>query len=89
MAIVNRLLNECHNPYFNRWFSAIISKDNDLKFYGLSHNPYFNRWFSAMFEKMQDAVFNTGHNPYFNRWFSAMQKRIRGQDGLKTSQSLF
>ncbi len=41
------LLDDCHNPYFNRWFSAMV--------YGipfvrnlLSHNPYFNRWFSAM-----------------------------------------
>ena len=37
-----------HNPYFNRWFSAIelvkIGGDSDLN----SHNPYFNRWFSAI-----------------------------------------
>ena len=36
-----------HNPYFNRWFSAIsileCSMDGE---YG--HNPYFNRWFSAI-----------------------------------------
>ena len=36
-----------HNPYFNRWFSAIpmtipILSDSS------SHNPYFNRWFSAI-----------------------------------------
>ena len=36
-----------HNPYFNRWFSAIphwvkrqMAKER--------HNPYFNRWFSAI-----------------------------------------
>ena len=37
-----------HNPYFNRWFSA-IRKDNvqaDSLISG--HNPYFNRWFSAI-----------------------------------------
>ena len=39
-----------HNPYFNRWFSAIhlepMNKEEED-----SHNPYFNRWFSAiMFE---------------------------------------
>ena len=37
----------CHNPYFNRWFSAIM----DLCFIienKHSHNPYFNRWFSAI-----------------------------------------
>ena len=36
-----------HNPYFNRWFSAI--DENGLTKVRLqSHNPYFNRWFSAM-----------------------------------------
>ena len=36
-----------HNPYFNRWFSAIwASEFPAMTFY--SHNPYFNRWFSAM-----------------------------------------
>ena len=36
-----------HNPYFNRWFSAIlkIQKRRNNK---MSHNPYFNRWFSAI-----------------------------------------
>ena len=40
-------LKNCHNPYFNRWFSAIkeyVSLDQPL----FSHNPYFNRWFSAI-----------------------------------------
>ena len=36
-----------HNPYFNRWFSAIT-----LFYFFLPavicHNPYFNRWFSAI-----------------------------------------
>ena len=36
-----------HNPYFNRWFSAIsigVPKTMTMK----CHNPYFNRWFSAI-----------------------------------------
>ena len=37
----------CHNPYFNRWFSAIDKHINGL-FKLISHNPYFNRWFSAI-----------------------------------------
>ena len=38
-----------HNPYFNRWFSAI--KDGDVSLMlNNSHNPYFNRWFSAIFK---------------------------------------
>ena len=36
-----------HNPYFNRWFSAISLEDFNLK-HDKSHNPYFNRWFSAI-----------------------------------------
>ena len=37
----------CHNPYFNRWFSAIIVYKY-IVFLKTRHNPYFNRWFSAI-----------------------------------------
>ena len=41
-----------HNPYFNRWFSAI--KMSTKKLYREdSHNPYFNRWFSAIGDKKE------------------------------------
>ena len=41
----------CHNPYFNRWFSAI--KNNFIEYHDeISHNPYFNRWFSAIAAKI-------------------------------------
>ena len=36
-----------HNPYFNRWFSAIPLEMSELGAMS-SHNPYFNRWFSAI-----------------------------------------
>ena len=36
-----------HNPYFNRWFSA-IKVDAIYNFDKNRHNPYFNRWFSAI-----------------------------------------
>ena len=36
-----------HNPYFNRWFSAIMVK-MELLVFKQGHNPYFNRWFSAI-----------------------------------------
>ena len=39
---------ESHNPYFNRWFSAIPIDINAFKDGKICHNPYFNRWFSAM-----------------------------------------
>ena len=41
----------CHNPYFNRWFSA-IELYNDYIPKWLRHNPYFNRWFSAIRNKV-------------------------------------
>ena len=54
----------CHNPYFNRWFSAItFQQRSDSQF--RSHNPYFNRWFSAikvhagqcMYKEMSQSLF--------------------------------
>ena len=39
--------NMCHNPYFNRWFSAISVLISVIPS-KISHNPYFNRWFSAI-----------------------------------------
>ena len=65
---------KCHNPYFNRWFSAIRHSPN----YGevcLCHNPYFNRWFSAIIPALASASNPSGHNPYFNRWFSAINNK--------------
>ena len=41
-------LNKCHNPYFNRWFSAISGKLGTTENLKTCHNPYFNRWFSAI-----------------------------------------
>ena len=38
-----------HNPYFNRWFSAIRNYCLRTGKNQQSHNPYFNRWFSAMY----------------------------------------
>ena len=65
----------CHNPYFNRWFSAIYIEcsiiDNVV-----GHNPYFNRWFSAMKFHISNLRYCNCHNPYFNRWFSAIAAKI-------------
>ena len=64
--------NSCHNPYFNRWFSAIYMK-NVLVNTDVCHNPYFNRWFSAIQnQRLIEKDQLKGHNPYFNRWFSAI-----------------
>ena len=40
-------LSKGHNPYFNRWFSAINGQFKEIMDL-MSHNPYFNRWFSAI-----------------------------------------
>ena len=65
------LLSKSHNPYFNRWFSAIIVKVQKIVGY-YSHNPYFNRWFSAILSTLRTLKLKESHNPYFNRWFSAI-----------------
>ena len=44
-------VKDSHNPYFNRWFSA-IQKRTDPKIIQDGHNPYFNRWFSAIAAKI-------------------------------------
>ena len=45
---------ESHNPYFNRWFSAIKKISSECIAIS-SHNPYFNRWFSAIFIRFNEA----------------------------------
>ena len=48
--------NKSHNPYFNRWFSAInvlgVKMNRES-----SHNPYFNRWFSAIVRIAYNPIF--------------------------------
>ena len=46
LEVIN--MNMCHNPYFNRWFSAMFSSVWVSGYSYLCHNPYFNRWFSAI-----------------------------------------
>ena len=52
-----------HNPYFNRWFSA-INKDCSEWDSLNSHNPYFNRWFSA--------IKINGYIPMYNIWSQSL-----------------
>ena len=63
---------DSHNPYFNRWFSAIcycpkvIKEDILVTILILIDGflQYVNM--GSLCQLMQ------GHNPYFNRWFSAI-----------------
>ena len=61
-----------HNPYFNRWFSAIK---------GVYKNMYVVRKVTILilidgFLQYEYGIYEPinyyCHNPYFNRWFSAM-----------------
>ena len=77
-----------HNPYFNRWFSA-ITVTLMYSFNIISHNPYFNRWFSAIGKSFMLENALSSHNPYFNRWFSAIHTSSCRSQIIKMSQSLF
>ena len=46
-----------HNPYFNRWFSAMYWRLLRRNFNG-GHNPYFNRWFSAIMDEEYDISYS-------------------------------
>ena len=56
MQLIMKLLMDCHNPYFNRWFSAIKMSITVLSPCVTGHNPYFNRWFSAIKKKGGENV---------------------------------
>ena len=66
-----------HNPYFNRWFSAIFIKF--LKAY----NGYIVTililidGFLQYEEQLLNFLVKLSHNPYFNRWFSAILENLK------------
>ena len=76
----NKILSELtykerHNPYFNRWFSAM------LKYHQKAiKNSYVTililiDGFLQLNMIIQPSFHKMSHNPYFNRWFSAMKIR--------------
>ena len=69
---MRKFIPPSHNPYFNRWFSAIKETNGLLMYSLICHNPYFNRWFSAILDSNDYLKGKKSHNPYFNRWFSAI-----------------
>ena len=79
----------CHNPYFNRWFSAIISNDIYEEICNMVTILILIDGFLQYAQGGGRLPSGTGHNPYFNRWFSAISV-----DGINVfekaqSQSLF
>ena len=49
--------NPSHNPYFNRWFSAISIRKTSGRSTQERHNPYFNRWFSAIINEVLYMIY--------------------------------
>ena len=78
-----------HNPYFNRWFSAI--KITQQEHWGFSsHNPYFNRWFSAIYILPQHQYEqNVTILILIDGFLQYTVKRLSKKQILIQSQSLF
>ena len=78
-----------HNPYFNRWFSAIRKNLNYQWIKGKVTILILIDGFLQFKKAILDYNNNPCHNPYFNRWFSAIvdNEKITTFDGM--SQSLF
>ena len=68
---------QSHNPYFNRWFSAILAlKNADEIVIGVTILILidgFLQWNMILILLLVREC----HNPYFNRWFSAIYKEKR------------
>ena len=66
------ILTISHNPYFNRWFSAIV----DILVYKQTiSNVTILILIDGFLQYLQCLMviyLTLSHNPYFNRWFSAI-----------------
>ena len=64
-------IDSCHNPYFNRWFSAIQKPILN----GIMQKVTILILIDGFLQcKYEYRIINKSrsHNPYFNRWFSAI-----------------
>ena len=74
-----------HNPYFNRWFSAITyikgetGKEIDVTILILIDG------FLQSLETEDFISLKQCHNPYFNRWFSAITRLDYTKKGIKVT----
>ena len=73
ILLKKKTLIHSHNPYFNRWFSA-IKYTNNLKNMGSVTILILIDGFLQFGVHKGEKEAIESHNPYFNRWFSAMQK---------------
>ena len=75
IAIICCTDSGCHNPYFNRWFSAIECIIICITDKGVVTILILIDGFLQYNLIDREKNCTIGHNPYFNRWFSAILKR--------------
>ena len=68
-------MNESHNPYFNRWFSAIECDTVDGGVVVVTILILIDGFLQYNNLKMKESYI-LRHNPYFNRWFSAIAVQL-------------
>ena len=86
MDVVDYL--DSHNPYFNRWFSAIQSEKKEGKSYAVTILILIDGFLQLIMQR-EKANQIVCHNPYFNRWFSAISEIQFNELSIDESQSLF
>ena len=78
-----------HNPYFNRWFSAIEQRGTMQTHMCLVTILILIDGFLQYSIANLNLSGYRSHNPYFNRWFSAISKKLNVPNSWSMSQSLF
>ena len=77
-----------HNPYFNRWFSAIgRRRTNTQLLIMVTILILIDGFLQYVMELIISRIIS--HNPYFNRWFSAIIIVPLLYQQMGKSQSLF
>ena len=65
---------ESHNPYFNRWFSAMAKRGQKNIWFGVTILILIDGFLQS-YKVRKNRTKKHCHNPYFNRWFSAMMMK--------------
>ena len=64
-----------HNPYFNRWFSAINVNTFNITNKAVTILILIDGFLQSGWYIIKQNLIQC-HNPYFNRWFSAIAAKI-------------
>ena len=62
-----------HNPYFNRWFSAMEQLFLHLQLIQVTILILIDGFLQCV-KVVKRSDNRSCHNPYFNRWFSAISR---------------